>query len=327
MRNAYWGILLIAMLGVGGLGGWAMHEIITNPPGDGDIGFYAGPIYPVVEGLATDDTTDYDSSGTYEFWTADSNPRLYESALTWGTDTHTTLDYESDQEFYFVCKSTVANAFDHYSWKITLPDSKNYQGPLVDISWDSVNEKWDVVFYLAKEDTPTLKCFKLDGTDVGTTAQDLSDRDYVLEFELKLSIAANYGGIGYFFDSDEGADGEWDRMYIIMTANISAANAGWTIDDPWKVCSDGKSYYLDLSEYMTDGLFVRWDEQQMDGVIKADITFHSSDIDTSGTGDALFTFNVEECNDADNAFYQTWETDTLTNLAGSVTAETLEVQD
>lgn len=293
---------------------------------------YSGEIYPYVEGLAPEDTTDYDAAGTYEFWTADSNPVKYEPALTWGTDTHTTHDYESAQAFYFVMKSTTANAFDHYTWKVVLPYA--HQLPVnardtlgYDIAWDSVNERWTIHFYLAIEPTPTLLGYTKAGVEVGTTNHDLSDNNYVISFDVKLAMNANYAGIGYFFDPEEGADGEWDSLYLILTCNVSAANAGWTIDSPWKVCGDGKSYYLKLDPYITNGLLIRHDEEQKEGVLTLSLTIRSADIDTSGAGGAQFTLNMKECQGDEQAYNQTWETDTLGNLVAAPTAETFNVKD
>jgi len=323
---------------------WAMGDY----DGDGIINVFdpiynpdvplKGEVYPYVQPYAADDTTDIDGAGTYEFWRSEGTLELYEPALTWGTNTHTTIDYQSGQTFYFVCKSTTANAFDHYSWKVTLPTSSQLgentkDSLLYQVEWDSVNEKWDIHFYVGQEAQPTLLAYTPAGVEVGTTAQDLSNRDYVLTFNLKIAIAANYDCLSYFFDPAEGENGQWDHNYLILTCNISAANAGWTIDSPWKLCSDGKSYYLDLQSAFDaasptgTGLVVRWDENQWDGVVELSLTIRSSDIDTSGAGAALFTLNYKECQGPDEAYYQTWEADTLTNLAGAVTAETIVVQD
>lgn len=315
-----------------------IFDFIYNPSGLTPL---LGEIYPYVEPFASDDTTDIDAAGTYEFWSADGTLNLYEPALTWGTATHTTQDYGSAQTFYFVCKSTTTNAFDHYVWKVTLPyyeelGTNTKDTMLYDIDWDSVNEKWDIHFYCGQEAQPTMLAYTKAGVEVGTTAQDLSDRDYVLEFDLKIAIAANYDCLGYFFDPEEGPNGQWDDSYLIITANVTAANCGWEINGGtgtslWTVCNDGKSYYMNLKDYLgayaDNGLVVRWDEQQMDGVLVIPITIESTDIDTSGAGACLFTINFQECQDDERPGGQTWESDTDTNLHTAVTAETITVQD
>lgn len=286
---------------------------------------YKGPVYFYGESLATQDTTDIDGAGTIEFWTGNSPYSLLEPALTMGTDTHTTLEYRSGQSVIVVVKSTTANAMDHFSYMLTFPMGPSAAGRLYTLEWSDADENWILTLKGGQEAQPTLKCYTKAGVDVSTTDFDLSDNDYVLQFDLKIAIAANYDAIFSFFDPSEG-DGEWDSSYLICTANVSAANAGWTIDGPWQICSDGKSYYFKLDPYIGD-MFIRWDEEEQHGVLTIPITIRSADIDTSGSGACLFTFNYKECNDDERAYYQTWETDTLTNLSGAVTAETLTVSD
>ena len=90
-------------------------------------------------------------------------------------------------------------------------------------------------------------------------------------------------------------------------------------------------YYMNIKDYLgayaDNGLFIRWDEQQLDGVLTIPLIIESTDIDTSGTGACNFTIAFKECNDIAKAPTQTWETDTDTNLIGNVVEESIYVQD
>lgn len=304
-----------------------------------------GEIYPYVEAYAGDDTTNIDGAGTYEFWDADSNPEKIEPALTWGTSTHTTKDYESGQIFWFVCKSTTANAIDHFAWKVTLPFSNELGTPtaeardtmLWDVEWDAVNEYWTIHFYACQESQPTIKAKTELGEDVGTTAIDMSDNGYEYTVEVRIAIASgNYDGFGFFFDPDEGADGKMDSLYLCLTSNVSAANMGFTIGGTgWKACDSANDFYIKLDDYIAQygignseyGLFMRWDEEAQETVFSVYFTIESSDLDTSGAGALLLTLNMYECSDDEDAAAQTWDSDSPDNFSTDPTAETATFQD
>lgn len=271
-----------------------------------------------------------------------------EPALTWGTDTHTTKDYESNQEFWYVCKSTTANAMDHFVWKVRLPYAHELGTPVAeardthlwDIEWDSVNEYWTIHFYGFQESQPSIKAKTNLGEDIGTTAIDMSDNGYTYKVEIRIALAsANYDGVGYFFDPDEEKDGIMDSLWLCITSNVTAANMGFTIYGPngeeWTACDAANDFFLCLDPYVRAagigtneyGMFVRDDDSDIEPNFSVFFTIESSDLDTSGTGDLLLTFNMYECSDLEDAEAQTWDSDTVDNFSTDPTAETAEFCD
>jgi hypothetical protein len=290
-------------------------------------GSHKGPVYFYGEMKATDDATDLDGAGTLRFVTGSAPYQLLEPALTLGTDTHTTLEYRSGDTVWVDLRSTTANAMDHFSYRITFPFGDVAVGDLFELSWSEADENWILTLKGAQEAQPVITPRTIDGTDVGTTDYDLSDNDYTLEFNIHVTVGANYDGLFAWFDPLEG-DGEWDSLYLIMTANVSAANAGWTVGGPWQVCSDGKSYYCKLDPYLgPGGILVRWDQEEEHCVILVPWSITSADVDTSGAGALLLTFNCQEANGDEQAFNQTWEGDAIDNQSAAATADTLTCSD
>jgi hypothetical protein len=312
-----------------------------NPPPTNQTGLLSGELVPTVEPYASDDSTDVDGAGTWEIWRNSNNPTKYEPALTWGTHTKTTIDYESGQSFWFVCKSTTANAADHFSWLVTLPYEGELASPVAHardsklyyIEWDSVNDRWDLHLYCGQEATITTKAYTVQGVEVGTTAIDMSDHDSDYIVTCKITIATNYDAIYKFFDPDEGSGGKMDSLYVLMTSNVTAANMGFSISTPswmpssWVACESGNDFYLCLDEFLPTGMLVRWDEEGMYGVLEFQFAIHSSDLDTSGAGALLLTLGIHECQDQEDLENQTLDSDTLGNYAGADTEETATFQD
>jgi hypothetical protein len=79
---------------------------------------------------------------------------------------------------------------------------------------------------------------------------------------------------------------------------------------------------------MPGGMLVKCSEEGEFGAIIVEITFYcQGDLDLSGTGDVIVTFNLEEASSLEDAQKDNWDSDTLTNFAGADTAEQLEFTD
>lgn len=287
---------------------------------------HTGVIVFYSEGFASDDTTDYDAAGTLEIFSIDG--QLMEPALTLGTDTETTKEYTSGQQFYFVWKSTTANAWDHYSVQIILPFSTNDVNPLYELQWSSGDGYWIITCKMAIETTPTLLGYTIAGvvwSATGTKVYDLSDNNYIVSGTLKVAVAVNYGGLVNFYDPEEEIDGIWDKLYITADSNITAANVGFDMAyDGWQTCNDGEGWFYEIS--LIDGVLIRWDQQQQSGVIEIPFKLSGSVLDTATpTNDAEITFTLRECQDIEDAKTETFDTDTLTNFVGAATAEVVDI--
>lgn len=289
-----------------------------------------GELEPLVEGYASpNDATDYDSTGSWSMWADDSDPHLMEAKLTLGTDLISNEQYKSGQSFWFLCESDAANAADSFSWLVTLPygpDAKVSTDTMT-ISYDEANTRWDLTFTLGIEDTHTLKAYTKAGVEVGTTHFDLSNHDYTMSFDIRLAITTNYAGMYRYFDPQEDENGAWDNLYLVAVGNMSAGNANYAIAAPWQICQNGRDYFLDLSPYLTRGMLIRWDENEMDGVVTVELRITSTDVDLSGAGHLLLTIDAKECQGEQQMYYGTYETDARTNWVGAPTSETLQIQD
>ena len=110
---------------------------------------------------------------------------------------------------------------------------------------------------------------------------------------------------------------------------FTVSGAGWT------ACDSANDYYIKLDTFIAQygigdseyGLFIRWDEEAHDVVFSVYVTIESSDLDTSGTGALLLSFNVYECSDDEDAAAQTWDSDTVDNFSSDPTEETATFQD
>jgi hypothetical protein len=295
---------------------------------------HTGPIVFYAESLAYDDTTDHDGAGSFKVYAGQSPYPLMEPALTMGTDTQTAKEYSSGDHLIFSLESTTTNSLDHMTYDITLPFGSSANGRLYELLWSSADDYWILTLKSAQEAQPTMVGRTIGGTTWSATGTDsytfAATTNYHYGF-IDITIAANYDALVGFFDPDEGANGEWDKLWIVATSNVSIANQGTYIQgNGWFALNDVNDFAFCVSDLLeSGGLTVRWDQEGQFGVISVPITFFSPDGDicqSSGSSASVeYTFAFKECQSYDDIFYQSYDSDTLTNLHTAVTNEVVDL--
>jgi len=302
-------------------------------PGGGGLA-HTGPISFVASPLATDDTTDIDGAGTIEFWVPSGGKWvLYEPARTFGTNTATAREYASGQQLLVNVLSTTANAMDHFSYIFTVP----YGGGgvmcsgLLTFLWSDADDFWIMDVRGGQEATITLVGATSAGAAWGAAATDSYTFSTTITHHygvLYVPIATDYDALFSFYDPLEDG-GTWDYVGITATQNTTEANHGCIIQGGgWKQCKSAEDFYIILDFAATGGMFVRWDEQGMNGNLAIPVEFFcAGDLDTSGTGDTIWTFTIRECQAESNFYEQNYDADGVTNFAGGATTEQCELTD
>jgi hypothetical protein len=299
------------------------------------------PVYIEHEGTITflgtelakgDDSTDYDGAGTLTI--TDRNGVPFEGALTLGTDTTTTYPYKSGTTLYFIWASSTANAWDRWVIPVELPYSNFAETPFYRIQWSAGDPgHWVVDCFLAIENQPTLLGYSMAGavwSATGTTTYDLSDNEYEVHGVLKIQVGANYGGLASYWDPEEDDGGVMDFIAITCDSNITSANVGFRMDyGGWVTCDDGEGWYyiVDLPTKLGDSSYlVRWDQEQMFGVIEIPFKLTGSVLDTATAGnDCELTFTLRSAQDVEDLTLESFDTDE-TNFSSAPTAEVVDIQ-
>lgn len=296
----------------------------------GDMDFTAVPLF------SDYDSTDIDGAGSLKVYSQAGEGWVHKETLTMGTDTTTATVFRSGETWGFSLESTTTNALDHFTYIITFPYADYAEGPKVQgvplyvLNYDHGDGDWVIEFRSAQEATIVLQgidavdgeVFAAAGTDTFTFSSSIN----YFTCQIWIPVETDDDALVWFYDF---AEGEYDKLFLEADLNCTAANSGLEIiSSGWVQQDNSPDYVLDLSPYIANGMLVKCSEENEFGAVVIEVTFYcGGDLDLSGTGDVIVTFNLEECSSLEDALKDNWDSDSVTNFAGADTAEQLEFTD